>query len=56
MTGYLFRLILDVSIKADSQKDADEVAKNLGVDDMDIEVWSSECRFMGIDEEEEVKE
>ena len=56
MTGYLYRLILDVTIKADSQKDADEIAKNLGVNDMDVEVWSSECRYMGIDEEERVME
>lgn len=51
MTGYLYRLILDVTIKADSQEDADEIAKNLNVDDMDVEVWSSEYRYMGIDEE-----
>ena len=51
MTGYLYRLLLDVIIKADSQEDADEIAKNLNVDDMDVEVWSSEYRFMGIDEE-----
>ena len=52
MTGYLYRLILDVTIKADSQEDADEIAKNLGVDDMDVEIWSSEYRYMGIDDEE----
>lgn len=52
MTGYLYRLILDVTIKADSQEDADEIARDLGVNDMDVEVWSSEHRFMGIDEEE----
>ena len=52
MTGYLFRLILDVTIKADSQVDADEIARDLGVDDMDVEIWSSEHRFMGIDEVE----
>ena len=51
MTGYLYRLILDVTIKADSQEDADEIARDLGVNDMDVEVWSSEYRFMGIDEE-----
>lgn len=51
MTGYLYRLILDVTIKADSQEDADETARNLNVDDMDVEVWSSEYRYMGIDEE-----
>lgn len=51
MTGYLYRLILDVTIKADSQEDADEIAKNLGVDDMDVEIWSSEWRYKGIDEE-----
>lgn len=51
MAGYLYRLILDVTIKADSQEDADETARDLGVNDMDVEVWSSEYRFMGIDEE-----
>ena len=56
MTGYLYRLILDVTIKADSQKDADEIAKNLDVNDMDVEVWSSEYRYMGIDEEGGAKE
>lgn len=56
MTGYLYRLILDVTIKADSQKDADEIARILGVSDMNVEIWSSEYRFKGIDEEEGVKE
>ena len=56
MTGYLYRLILDVTIKADSQKDADEIARNLNMNDMDVEIWSSEYRYMGIDEEERVKE
>lgn len=56
MTRYLYRLILDVTIQADSQKDADEIARDLGVNDMDVEVWSSECRYMGIDDEEGVKE
>lgn len=51
MTGYLYRLILDVTIKSDSQKDADEIARNLNLDDMDVEIWSSEYRYMGIDEE-----
>ena len=51
MTGYLYRLILDVTIKADSQEDADEIARDLDVNDMDVEVWSSESRYMGIDEE-----
>lgn len=56
MTGYLYRLILDVTIKADSKEDADEIAGDLGVNDMDVEVWSSETRYMGIDEEEGAKE
>lgn len=56
MTGYLYRLILDVTIQADSQEDADEIARDLGVNDMDVEVWSSEYKYMGIDEEEGVKE
>ena len=54
MTGYLYRLILDVTIQADSQEDAYDIVRNLGVDDMDVEVWSSEYRYMGIDEEEEM--
>lgn len=53
MTGYLYRLILDVTIKANSQDDADEIATNLNVDNMDVEVWSSEYKYMGIDEESE---
>ena len=53
MTGYLYRLIFDVTIKADSQKDADEIARDLGVNDMDVEVWSSEWKYRGIDEEDE---
>lgn len=56
MTGYLYRLILDVTIKADSQEDADEIARNLNVNDMGVEIWSSECRYMGIDEEEGARE
>lgn len=55
MTGYLYRLILDVTINVDSQEDADEIAKDLDVNDMNVETWSSEYRFMGIDEEEEEK-
>ena len=55
MTGYLYRLILDVIIQADSQEDADEIARDLSVDDMDVEVWSSEYRYRGIDDEEEKK-
>ena len=53
MTRYLYRLILDVSIKADSQEDADEIANNLDVNDMDVDTWSSESKYMGIDEEED---
>ena len=56
VTGYLYRLILDVTIKADSQKDAEEIARNLDVNDIDVETWSSEYRYMGLDEEEGVKE
>ena len=56
MTGYLYRLIMDVSIKADSQKNADEIARNLDVNDMDVDIWSSEYRYMGIDEEKGAKE
>lgn len=56
MTGYLYRLVMDVTIKADSQEDADEIARDLGVNDMDVDVWSSEYRYMGVDEEEGAKE
>lgn len=56
MTGYLYRLILDVTIQADSQEDADEIARDLGVNDMDVETWSSEYKCMGIDEGEGAKE
>ena len=56
MTGYLYRLILDVTIKADSRKDADEIARNLDVNDMDVEIWSNEYRYVRIDEEEGIKE
>ena len=53
MTKYLYRLILDVTIKADSQDEADEIANNLDVNDMDVDTWSSEYRYMGIDDEED---
>lgn len=55
MTSYLYRLILDVVIKADSKEDADEIARNLEVNDMGVEVWSSEYRYMGIDKKEEAE-
>ena len=51
MTAYLFRIILDTAIKADSQEEAQEIADNLGLNDMDVEVWSSEVQYKGIDEE-----
>lgn len=53
MTKYLYRLILDVMIKADSQEDADEIASNLDVNDMDVDTWSSEFIYKGIDDEED---
>lgn len=53
MTDYLYRLILDVTVKADSKDDADEIAENIELYNMDVDVWSSECRYMGIDEEGE---
>lgn len=53
MTKYLYRLILDVTIEADSQKDADEIASNLDVNDMDVDTWSSEYIYKGIDDEED---
>lgn len=53
MTAYLYRIILDVTIKAESQEDAEEIAQALDVNDMDVETWSSEARYMGIDEEGE---
>ena len=51
MTAYLFRIILDTVIKADSQEEAQEIADGLGLNDMDVEVWSSETQYKGIDEE-----
>ena len=51
MTAYLFRIILDTVIKADSQEEAQEIADRFGWNDMDIEVWSSETQYKGIDEE-----
>ena len=53
MTTYLYRIILDVTIKAESQEDAEEIAQALDVSDVDVETWSSEARYMGIDEEGE---
>ena len=40
MTAYLYRIILDVTIRAESQKEAEEIADNFGWNDMDVEVWS----------------
>ena len=51
MTAYLYRIILDVTIKAESQEEAEEIAQALDVNDMYVETWSSEARYMGIDEE-----
>lgn len=51
MTAYLFRIILDTVIKADSQEEAQEIADGLVLNDMDVEVWSSETQYKGIDEE-----
>lgn len=53
MTAYLYRIriILDVTIKADSQEEAEEIAQALDPNGMDVETWSSEARYMGIDEE-----
>lgn len=48
MKSYLFRIILDVEIKADSQEEAQEIADNFGWNDMDVETWSSETYYNGI--------
>lgn len=53
MTDYLYRLILDVTITADSKEDADEIAENIGLSNMDVDVWSSEAIYKGIDTEGE---
>lgn len=50
MTAYLFRIILDVTIKAESQEEAQEIANNFGWNDIDVEVWSGETQYKGIDE------
>jgi len=51
MTTYLYRIILDVSIKAESQEEAQEIADRFGWTDMEVETWSSETQYKGIDEE-----
>ena len=51
MTTYLYRIILDVSIKAESQEEAQEIADNFGWNDMGVDTWSSETQYKGIDEE-----
>lgn len=51
MTDYLYRLVLDIAIKADSKKDADEIAENIELYNMDVDVWSSEVTYKGIDTE-----
>lgn len=51
MTDYLYRLVLDVTVTADSKEDADEIAENLAINDMDVETWSSEAIYKGIDTE-----
>ena len=51
MTAYLFRIILDTVIKADSQEEAQEIADGLLLGWDDVEVWSSEAQYKGIDEE-----
>ena len=50
MTAYLFRITLDVTIKAKSQKEAEKIANNFGWNDMDVEVWSGETQYKGIDD------
>lgn len=57
MTGYLYRLTLDIAIQAESRRDADEIAKTLidtedaRIYDDGIEMWSSGIQYMGIDTE-----
>lgn len=57
MTDYLYRLTLEISIQAESKKDADEIAKDLmdaedvRIYDEGIEMWSSMIQYMGIDTE-----
>ena len=53
MTDYLYRLILDVTVKADSKEDADEIGENIELYNMDVDVWSSEIQYKGIDKESE---
>ena len=52
MTAYLYRIILDVTIKAESQEEAQEIANNFGWNDMDVKVWSGETQYKGIDDME----
>lgn len=57
MTGYLYRLTLDIAVQAESKRDADEIAKTLmdtedaRIYDDGIEMWSSGVQYMGIDTE-----
>ena len=53
MTEYLYRLILDVTVNADSKEDADEIAKNIDFCIMAVDVWSSEAIYKGLGEGEE---
>ena len=57
MTGYLYRITLDIVIGAKSKEEADDIATSFAmtessrIHDEDIEVWSSETEYRGIDTE-----
>ena len=57
MTGYLYRITLDIAIQAESKRNADEISKTLidaedtRIYDEGIEMWSSGVQYMGIDTE-----
>lgn len=53
MTDYLYQVIFDVVIRADSEEKAQEIAEDIHISNMDVHVWSTEVDYRGIDEEGE---
>ena len=56
-TGHLYRITLDIVVGAESKETADDIATSFAmtessrIHDEDIEVWSSEVEYRGIDTE-----
>lgn len=53
MTDYLYQIVFDVVIRADSEEEAQEIAEDIHISNMDVCVWSKEVDYRGIDEEGE---